>query len=119
MIEVTIASKLLVRLFWFSDGFHHFLLIERHDDSGEQLSLVDLYHFVLETVDAVPAHSPRAPVELLVPIWVGRVFFVSDHRVSGDGHRITTNLVAFGAYSVVDVVVFTAPPEESVNSNWQ
>ena len=40
-----------------------------------------------------------------------------DHRVTGDGHRISDYLKPLGVNSVVDVVVFAAPPEKPIGKS--
>ena len=93
-------------------GSHHFFLIDRNDHSREEFVFVNSNDLVNETVDTVPTHPPHARVEQLVALRIGSVFLVSDHRVSGDRHRISTDFEAFGVNAIVNVVVFPAPTEE-------
>ena len=40
-----------------------------------------------------------------------------DHRVPGDGHRISDYFESFRVNSVVDIVVFAAPPEKPIGKS--
>ena len=95
----------------------HYLWLQFHEEPRKEGKLLFVYQLVLDRVKSVVLVPLQAVGELLVTLGIGLGLCVAQHRVAGNVHGVSGDVVAHEAQSIGHVVVLAAPAPEQVGES--